>query len=99
MNPTIDRISGIISLGIGAWFHVTDQYVHVIGNEIINNGYNSRVSGGSWSLLNALMFERSKTWMIIFIILGVILLVKSFISEYQHIKRKGANKPRHGNPS
>lgn len=92
MNPAIDRISGVISLGIGAWFHVTDQYVHVIGNEIINNGFNSRVQGGSWELLNASMFGPSKAWMIIFILLGVILLMKSIISERQQMKSKSENK-------
>lgn len=95
MSTAIDRISGLISLGIGAWFHVADQYVHVISNEIIRNGYNSRVQGGSWQLLNSSMFERSKAWMIVFILLGVIFEVKSIITEHQQKESKAADKTLH----
>ena len=88
MTVVADRISGIVSLGIGAWFHVSDQYVHVVGNEIINAGYHATGSGGSWSLLNALLFDRAKTWMIIFFVMGIILLIKSAVAEFRHKREK-----------
>ena len=95
MITIADRISGIVCLGIGAFFHVSDQYVHVIGNEIINAGYNATGHGGSWRLLNALMFDRSKAWMMIFFSLAIIFLTKSTITEIRGYKKRISNKIPH----
>lgn len=83
MNLSIatDRLCGIVCLGIAACLHVTDQYVHVLGNEIIGAGHSAARESGSWPLLDAHMFSRSKGWMIVIIILAAFFLAKSFVAD------------------
>ena len=78
-----DRIGGILCIAFGAWLHVSDQYIHIIGNEIISAGHRAHSGSGSWSLLNALMFSRPKFWMIVFLVLGLTLFLKSIVAEYR----------------
>ena len=85
-----DRLSGILCLAFGAWLHVTDQYIHIIGNEIISAGHIAHKGGGSWNLLNALMFSRPKSWMILFLVLGTFLFVKSLVAEFRQNPKKEA---------
>lgn len=92
MSLIADRLSGVVCLGMGAWFHVSDQYVHVIGDQIINAGHHARTGSGSWSLLNALMFSRPKCWMVVFLALGVLFLAKSVVAEYRQRTVGASNK-------
>ncbi len=66
-----------------------DEFVHVIGNEIINASHTvASPGGGMWSLLNASMFDRTKAWSIVLLILGILLLAKSVILEVRQMRGK-----------